>query len=68
MKFTFHGYKIERMKLHLGSTLQGKVTNMTMTQPVVKVDVAVGGGVFVLFANGKRVLYSEEFLKSLKVN
>ncbi len=38
---------------------------MTILQPVVKVEAAVGGGVFVLFANGKRLLYPEQYLSNL---
>jgi hypothetical protein len=41
---------------------------MTILQPVVKVEIAVGGGIFVLFASGQRVLYSTEFLGKLKEN
>jgi hypothetical protein len=41
---------------------------MTVVQPVVKVEPAVGGGIFVLFANGKRLLYSEEYLSKLRPN
>ena len=41
---------------------------MTILIPIVKVDVAVGGGIFVLFANGRRLHYSEDYLKDLRQN
>ena len=41
---------------------------MTSLIPIIKVEVAVGGGIFVLFANGRRVLYSEEYLSKLREN
>ena len=41
---------------------------MTILQPVVKVEAAVGGGVFILFADGSRLLYTQEYLNKLQVN
>ncbi len=42
--------------------------SMTILQPVVKVEAAVGGGVFILFADGSRLLYTQEYLNKLQVN
>ncbi len=45
-----------------------RVPSMTILIPIVKVDVAVGGGIFVVFANGRRIHYSVDYLKDLKEN
>ena len=39
---------------------------MALLMPVVRVGVAVGGGIVVVFSTGKRILYSDEYLAILE--